>query len=84
MNKNMENSLSTIVTKIEHYIAASLLIQHHSVTTGKGIREQTVDESLWTTDTYNRYGTVMTFFAKFYRVGTGQNMLEPIHTILQF
>lgn len=34
-----------------------------------------------TIDTSNRYGLVMSYLTKFYKSGTGQSMVDPIHTI---
>lgn len=80
-NRGMNEPLSTIVTKNEHCVVAPLLIQYHSEQSTKEVRGQTVDEPLRTIDTSNRYGAVMAFLTKFYKCGTGQSMLEPIHTI---
>ena len=80
-NKSVEEPISTIVTKNEHCLISSLLIQYHSETSKNEVRGQKVTEPINTIDTSNRYGLVMSYMTKFYKSGTGQDMREPIHTI---
>lgn len=80
-NRDVEEPLSTIVTKNEHCLISPLLIQYHSETTKSGVRGQAVSEPVQTIDTSNRYGLVSAFITKFYKSGTGQGMNEPLHTI---
>ena len=61
--------------------AMPFLIQYHSETTPNDVRGQTVDEPIKTIDTSNRYGLVTVFITKFYKTGTGQEVVEPLHTI---
>lgn len=63
------------------HVAAPLLITYHSEKTPKQVRGQTVNESIKTIDTSNRYGLVSAFLTKFYKSGCGQSLFEPIHTI---
>lgn len=57
------------------------IIQYHSETAKAEVRGQKVSEPIMTLDTSNRYGIVAAFLSKFYKTGTGQSVLEPIHTI---
>ena len=57
------------------------IIQYHSETANAEVRGQKVSEPIMTLDTSNRYGIVAAFLSKFYKSGTGQSVLEPIHTI---
>ena len=61
--------------------ALPFLIQYHSETTPNDVRGQTVSEPIKTIDTSNRYGLVTVFITKFYKTCTGQDVLEPLHTI---
>ena len=61
--------------------ALPFLIQYHAETTPNDVRGQTVDEPIKTLDTSNRYGLVSVFITKFYKTGTGQEVIEPLHTI---
>lgn len=79
--QSIHDPLQTITSKHGYGIATPLLIQYHSETTRNGIRGQKVTEPVQTIDTSNRYGLVMSFLTKFYKSGTGQSVLEPIHTI---
>lgn len=79
-NRAVEDPLSTIVTKNEHCLISPILIQYHSETT-KAPRGQKVTDPIKTIDTSNRYGLVAAFLTKFYKTGTGQDMMEPLHTI---
>lgn len=78
---SVENPILTITTGGHHGLISPYLIQYHSETQSGEVRGQTVEEPLKTIDTSNRYGAVMAFLMKFYKTGTGQSMLEPIHTI---
>lgn len=60
---------------------APALIQYHSETTQKEVREQEVKEPVMTVDGSNRYGLVTSFLSKFYKSGTGQDIREPLHTV---
>jgi len=62
-------------------IASPFLIQYHSETSGDYVRGQNVKEPIKTIDTSNRYGLVTAFLTKFYKTGTGQSAVEPIHTV---
>lgn len=61
--------------------ALPFLIQYHSETTSNDVRGQIIDEPLKTIDTSNRYALVSVFITKFYKTGTGQEVIEPLHTI---
>lgn len=76
-----DETLGTIVTSGKHYMCAPYLIQYHSETSKDEVRGQKVSEPIQTIDTSNRYGLVAAFVSKFYRTGTGQSALEPLHTI---
>lgn len=62
-------------------MALPFLIQYHAETTPNDVRGQTVGEPIKTIDTSNRYALVSVFITKFYKTGTGQEVVEPLHTI---
>ena len=72
--------LSTVTTVDHNRLITPILIQYHSETT-KDPRGQYVTEPIKTIDTSNRYALVSAFLTKFYKSGTGQNVMEPLHTI---
>ena len=76
-----DETLGTIVTSGKHYMCTPYIIQYHSETAKAEVRGQNVSEPIMTLDTSNRYGIVAAFLSKFYKTGTGQSVLEPIHTI---
>lgn len=76
-----DETLGTIVTSGKHYMCTPYIIQYHSETAKAEVRGQKVSEPIMTLDTSNRYGIVAAFLSKFYKTGTGQSVLEPIHTI---
>lgn len=76
-----DETLGTIVTSGKHYMCTPYIIQYHSETANAEVRGQKVSEPIMTLDTSNRYGIVAAFLSKFYKSGTGQSVLEPIHTI---
>ena len=76
-----DETLGTIVTSGKHYMCTPYIIQYHSETAKAEVRGQKVSEPIMTLDTSNRYGIVAAFLSKFYKSGTGQSVLEPIHTI---
>lgn len=77
----VDNPLHTITTIDHNRLVSPLIIQYHSETKEGEVRGQSVEEPLKTIDTSNRYGLVAAFLSKFYKSGTGQSLLEPIHTI---
>ena len=79
--QSIHNPLPTITSKHGYGIVTPLLIQYHSETASNSVRGQRVSEPIQTIDTSNRYGLVLPFLTKFYKSGTGQSVLEPIHTI---
>ncbi len=76
-----QEPLHTITTVDHNYLVTPYMIQYHSETTKNGFRGQQATEPIQTIDTSNRYGLIMSYMTKFYKSGTGQNMIEPIHTI---
>ena len=72
--------LSTVTTVDHNRLITPILIQYHSETT-KDPRGQYVTEPIKTIDTSNRYALVSAFLTKFYKSGTGQSVMEPLHTI---
>ena len=61
--------------------AVSYMIQYHSETKKGDARGQTLDTPIMTIDTSDRYGLATAFVTKFYKSGTGQTLIEPLHTI---
>lgn len=60
---------------------SAFLIQYHSETAKHEVRGQTIKDPIMTIDSSPRYGLVTAFLTKFYKSGTGQDLLEPLHTI---
>lgn len=77
---NAQSPLLTITTGGHHGLITPVLIQHHSETT-KEPRGQHVTELNKNIDTSNRYAMVSAFLTKFYKTGSGQSVMEPLHTI---
>ena len=75
-----DKPLSTVTTVDHNRLVTPILIQYHSETT-KDPRGQYVTEPIKTIDTSNRYAMVSAFLTKFYKTGTGQSVMEPLHTI---
>lgn len=75
----LNQPLTTIVTKAEHCLVTPFLTQYHSY--DANTRGQVIDKPILTLDTSNRYGLVTTFLSKFYKTGIGQEVTEPLHTI---
>lgn len=78
---SVNHPMLTITTGGHHGLISPYLIQYHSETTKNGFRGQQATEPIQTIDTSNRYGLIMSYMTKFYKSGTGQSMIEPIHTI---
>jgi DNA (cytosine-5)-methyltransferase 1 len=70
----------TITQKDHNFLVAPIITQYHSYET-EGTRGQTLDNSLLTVDTSNRYALVSAFISKFYKTGIGQDVCEPLHTV---
>ena len=73
--------MPTITAKHGFGVVTPLMIQYHSETTKGSVRGQAITEPVQTIDTSNRYGLVMQYITKFYKSGSGQSILEPLHTI---
>lgn len=56
------------------------LSQYHSYK-NDGVRGQVIDSPLMTIDTNPRYALTMPFISKYYGVGVGSDVLEPLHTV---
>ena len=78
---NVEDPMLTITTGGHHGVVSPIMIQYHSETSKNGVRGQKVMDPIQTVDTSNRYALVSGFLSKFYKSGTGQTVVEPIHTI---
>ena len=78
---SVENPILTITTGGHHGLVSPFMIQYHSETAKNEVRGQKVSEPIQTIDTSNRYALVAAFISKFYKSGTGQSILEPLHTI---
>ncbi len=79
-SKDIREPLTTVVSKNEHCLISTALIQYHSEVAA-GVRGQEVKNPLLTVDAANRYGLVTSFLSKFYKSGTGQDIREPLHTV---
>jgi Site-specific DNA methylase len=73
--------LNTIVSKAEQCLVTSNLIQYHGETSENGVRGQSIDQPIMTTDTSNRYALVAAHIVKFKHNDIGQAAQEPLHTI---
>lgn len=83
-SKNIQESLSTIVSKNEHCLICPTLIQYHSETAQGEVRGQTIKDPIMTVDGSNRYGLVTSFLHKYYDggyKGAGESMENPLPTI---
>lgn len=80
-SKDVREPLTTIVSKNEHCLISPTLIQYHSETAAGEVRGQTTKEPIMTVDSSNRYGLVTSFLSKFYKIGTGQDVREPLGTV---
>lgn len=79
--QNINEPMPTITSKHGFGLVTPFMIQYHSETTKKGVRGQLLTDPIQTIDTSNRYGLVIQYLTKFYKSGTGQSLMEPIHTI---
>lgn len=85
-SKDVREPLTTIVSKNEHCLISPTLIQYHSETSDKEVRGQTIEESIMTVDSSNRYGLVTSFIQKYYGgnyKGDGDTLERPLPTITQ-
>lgn len=83
-SKNIQEPLSTIVSKNEHCLICPTLIQYHSETAQGKVRGQTIKDPIMTVDGSNRYGLVTSFLHKYYDggyKGAGESMENPLPTI---
>lgn len=83
-SKNIQEPLSTIVSKNEHCSICPTLIQYHSETAQGEVRGQTIKDPIMTVDGSNRYGLVTSFLHKYYDggyKGAGESMENPLPTI---
>lgn len=81
-NKQMEEPLTTVISKNEHCLIAPTLIQYHSETTKEGGRGQTIMDPILTVDGSNRYGLVSTHIIQMNHNSLGQDVNDPINTIV--
>ena len=79
--QSIHEPMPTITERHGFGVISPILIQYHSETTKIGVRGQALTEPIQTIDTSNRYGLVMAFLTKFYKSGSGQPLMEPIHTL---
>lgn len=80
----IDTPLNTIVSKAEQCLIAPMLIQYHGETTERGVRGQTVDNPIMTTDTSNRYAEVAVFISKYFSGGydgKGSGVDSPLGTV---
>jgi len=61
--------------------ASAFLIQYHSETKKGQVRGQELNKPMMTIDGSPRYALITAFITKFYKTGTGQDILQPLHTI---
>ena len=83
-SKNIQEPLSTIVSKNEHCLICPTQIQYHSETAQGEVRGQTIKDPIMTVDGSNRYGLVASFLHKYYDggyKGAGESMENPLPTI---
>ena len=83
-SKNIQEPLSTIVSKNEHCLICPTQIQYHSETAQGEVRGQTIKDPIMTVDGSNRYGLVTSFLHKYYDggyKGAGESMENPLPTI---
>ena len=81
--RDIQEPLSTIVSKQEHLLVTPFLTQYHSY--DDNLRGQQLDNPLLTIDTSNRYGLVTAFVSKYFGIETSRSVAssvdDPLHTI---
>ena len=83
-SKDVQELLTTIVSKNEHCLISPTLIQYHSETAQGEVRGQTIKDPIMTVDGSNRYGLVTSFLHKYYDgdyKGAGESMEKPLPTV---
>lgn len=83
-SKDVREPLTTIVSKNEHCLISPTLIQYHSETAQGDVRGQTIEDTIMTVDSSNRYGLVTSFLHKYYDggyKGAGESMEKPLPTV---
>lgn len=84
--RSMEEPLSTVTSKHGFDIVEPYMIQYHSETSDKEVREHVIEEPLMTVDSSNRYGLVTSFIQKYYGgnyKGNGDALEKPLPTVTQ-
>ncbi|MFQ9203687.1 MAG: DNA cytosine methyltransferase [Lachnospira eligens] len=80
-SKNIQEPLSTIVSKNEHCLICPTLIQYHSETVHGEVRGQTIDNPVMTIDGSNRYGLVLSNLIQMNNHCDGRDIKKPLPTI---
>ena len=80
-SKNIQEPLSTIVSKNEHCLICPTLIQYHSETIHGKVRGQTIDNPIMTIDGSNRYGLVLSNLIQMNNHCDGRDIKKPLPTI---
>lgn len=81
---NVESPLPTITTANRNYAAAAVLIHHHSETSGREARGQSLEDPVMTVDSSSRYGLATSFLHKYYDggcKGSGGSLENPLPTV---
>ena len=78
---NIQEPLSTIVSKNEHCLICPTLIQYHSETVHGEVRGQTIDNPVMTIDGSNRYGLVLSNLIQMNNHCDGRDIKKPLPTI---
>ncbi len=68
-SKDIREPLTTIVSKNEHCLIESILIQYHSETAPDEVRGQGIKDPIMTVDGSNRYALVTSFLHKYFDGG---------------
>ena len=79
-----EEPIHTITTGNQQCLISPTLIQYHSKTSEKEVREQTIEDSIMTVDSSNRYEFVTSFLHKYYDggyKGAGDSLEKPLPTV---
>ena len=83
-SRDVRDPLTTIVSKNEHCLVSTALIQYHSEISGREVRGQQLTDPIMTVDGSNRYGLVTSFLHKYYDggyKGAGEKLDNPLPTV---
>lgn len=78
---NLKSPLHTITTVDHNHLVTPIMIQYQSKSSNSGVRGQKGTPDIKINSNSNQHTLISSFLAKYYKSGTGQSLMEPIHTI---